>query len=206
MIGFMICHLLYNYYISHYETHDNAVGVSSNHLIENVELKSDYYPVYKDVIVDWNGISLRINHINFRSQDIVKGRDVKNEYEVVLSKKYLPLLNSNIDLVLNAKHYYFKVVGIHDDVLNEEFGQVTSDMLLSLHKSSRDITDYRYVFIVDDYDELNSNIDILKKNGYDLNIIDNEGFGVISSYNTIIAIFTLVSSILLSFLFINIVF
>ncbi len=89
--------------------------------INNLKYIESYEPLYKESKIKNNNTTYLINS-NFQ-KEIVYGRNIKKDNEILVSLLYLEnnnlnyndILNTNIKLTVNKNNYDFKIVGVTND-------------------------------------------------------------------------------------------
>lgn len=177
---------LHNYLLSNKNISSSRIIIISNKKItDNYKLNVKYYLLYDDVNVGFNNVSFYLLNDYFLSFDIIDGRSIENDFEMLVPEIYKGLLNKRVVIKINNINYVFLIVGIYknNNFVNNRYFYTDERTLDILSEYS--FGEYRYVFMVDNYDTLNKNIDLLRRDGYNLSISNNDTLVNINNYNTI---------------------
>lgn len=182
---------------------------SSDPISRDSNLDINYYLLYDDIIIDDITAKYNINYNPFGQYEIVMGRDILNDFEILVSSKYKELLNRNIFIKIDDETYYFKVVGIyHSDgfktdnnlYINERTRNIIRQRNLNLKYP------YHYLFEVDDLKELNNNLDFLVNQGYEVYVGPSNSLVKLEEFSSRIDAIILAEVILLTITFIFIIY
>lgn len=156
--------------------------VTDNKLIDNSYDISPHYLLYDCLDINYFGQDYSLIYTDINSLNI-NGRNIENEYEIIISDKYRNHLNKYIDIKINGDIYKFLVVGTFEDtnLINDKYIYISKDTLNYLYNKYNGNT-YNYIFLVRGYDDLNSSIDLLRKNGYSSSVISNNYSTLIYNY------------------------
>lgn len=202
-IGILIT--LYNYLTSTNSLFNSKIIVISDSKFDiDYDLGIDYYLMYEDIEVDFYN-SYNLSSLVF-PLNIIDGREIKNNFEILVSKEYKNLLNEKIVVKIRNNKYSFLVVGIYDDSYMINNNYIFSNLkTFDILYEDLNVSLYKYVFVTNDYNDINTKIDLLKSSGYRLTIYDNENLNKMNNYNVIIDVVILFIVIFLSIIFIFIV-
>lgn len=180
ILGLLYCYLTKNPYITN-------LSVNSNRKISNnYDLGMDYYLVYEDIVAEFYSIRFFLNYIPSISFNIEFGRMIENNFEIIVSSKHRSLLNKKIKLVVDSEEYYFLVVGVYSDtMLIKEDYIFSNNSTMNILYENNSISNYNYIFNVNNYLKLNKSIDLLKYDGYGVSIENNSNWEKLDNYNTI---------------------
>ncbi len=183
-IGLILLAGIYIYNIHVSKSYKNYITVASNKIIdEKYELTAEYYLIHKDYKIVSDRFKFFMNYLFIEDDDIVIGRNVESDFEVVLSKKYEYLFDEKIPVKINDKFYVFKVVGIFDDfALTDNYVGVNFSTLELFNNSDDGV--YFYMFIVNKYKQINDSLDILELANYDVVVKLNDNSMRLSNYTS----------------------
>ncbi len=209
IVGLIILNYMYGYVMENKSSSFFINVESSDPISRDYNLDINYYLLYDDIIIDNITEKYNVKYDPFSQYEIVMGRDVRNDFEVLVSSKYKTLLNRNIFIKIDDETYYFKVVGIyHSD------GFIT-DNNLYINEKTRNIIrqrnfnskyPYHYLFEVDNLKELNNNLDLLVNHDYEIYVGPSNSLVKLEEFSSRIDAIILADVILLTITFIFIIY
>ena len=188
---------LYSYVSNEYKTYDNNVLITSDKVIDDYDLGNEYYIYYNDINTKLHGKDIVIN----MSFSICK--DIDNAFEIIVPYKYRSLLNKRVNIMINNSNYSFLVIGVSDDVFDNNFIYTNSETMRIIYNENFETDYYTYRFIVDDYESLNSSLDVLSSYDYDVSIGFNRVFADMTNYDSLL---DLIIVFILFFIFVILIF
>ena len=195
---------LHHYLFQNKDIYNSMVFVKSDKLItQDYTLYSPYYLSYDDIDVSLFNNKFKFIYSLNSSCDISYGREIRYDFEILLSNKYNNLVGNRIPLFINGDRYYFLVVGTYHNInpfYNKYIYMSESSLKYLYSLYEHDI--FNYTFIFDDYNDLNKDIDYLKEEGFSMvipytNVVERmDNYNV---YNTgvVLGVFDLISVIVL---------
>lgn len=157
--------------------------VTNDMIIDDSFNINDHYLLYDSLDINYFGRDYSLLYTDIHSFGI-DGRNIENDFEIIVSDKYSEHLNKNIFIKINGDIYKFLVVGTFESnyIINDKYFYTSKSTLDKLHESYS-FGKYNYIFLVTGYTDLNHSIDILRINGYSSRVISN-------SYSTLVYNYT----------------
>lgn len=195
---------VHDYLIKNKDIYNSMVYVISDKLItSDYTLYSPYYLSYEDIEVSIFDKDFTFTYSLLPSYKIYNGRDIENDFEILLTNKYSNLIGKKIPLFIEGDIYYFLVVGTYFN-MNPFYDNhiYMKESSLSYLYSIYEPDYYNYTFIFDGYTDMNIDIDYLKENGYSTTILYTNTVERMDNYNVIndaimLAVVNLMSAVVL---------
>ncbi len=131
--------------------------------LKNIE---EYYPLYTNFSGKNNGHEVSVNV--FHNDEIIMGRELINDNEVIISKFYYNILGLSTDdivnkreinIVLNHQNLNFNIVGVTSN------NKINILMSTKIFEKITAVKPYQYYVLVDEY----KNVDIVRNKLFELN-------------------------------------
>jgi hypothetical protein len=189
--------ILYNYISKEYKTYDNNVFIITDKVINDYDLGNDYYIYYNDINTKLHGKDIVIN-MSFSICETIE-----NAFEIIVPYKYRSLVNKTVNIMINNSNYSFLVIGVSDDVFDNNFIYTNSETMQIIYNENFKVDNYTYRFIVDNYASFNSSLDILNSYDYDFSIGINRVFAYLTNYDSLL---DLIIVFIIFFIFVILIF
>lgn len=182
-IAIIILGIFYYHLVYVYDLPLLKIIVTNDMLIDDSFNINDHYLLYDSLDINYFGRDYSLLYTDIPSFGI-DGRNIENDFEIIVSDKYSEHLNKNIFIKINGDIYKFLVVGTFESnyIINDKYFYTSKSTLDKLHESYS-FGKYNYIFLVTGYTDLNHSIDILRINGYSSRVISN-------SYSTLVYNYT----------------
>lgn len=203
-IGSIVSFIVFCFIVLFYNYADVQILVKSDsRLAMSYQDKIDYYYIYDKINFCFLNKTLYLKNDMFSKREIKSGRNIINDYELIVSDEYSFLLNKKILININNKLYEFLIVGTYEatNILDMKNVYTSGGTLESLYNYSNN--NFYYIFIISDYHKLNENLDFFSSLGHDVEIITTNMFDDLYSYAIVKDLFMLLS---IMFLFIYLVY
>ena len=181
-------------------TNSKTLIKSTSRLPMNYQGEIDYYYMYDRIKFDFNNESYYLANDIFSEIKVNYGRNVENDFEILVDDKYRKFINKKILLNINNELYEFLIVGTYKSTNIYESKKFyvtgsTIDYFSNYPKES-----YYYMFISDEYPLLNEDLDFFSRMGYEVEIIPTNMFDDFYTYRVKKDTF-LMASVMLVFMF-----
>lgn len=203
-IGSIISFIIFCFLVLFYNFTDVQILVESDsRLAMSYQDKIDYYYIYDKINFCFLNKTLYLKNDMFSKREIKSGRNIINDYELIVSDEYSFLLNKKVLININNKLHEFFIVGTYEatNILDMKNVYTSGETLESLYNYSNN--NFYYIFIISDYHKLNENLDFFSSLGHDVEIITTNMFDDLYSYAIVKDLFMLLS---IMFLFIYLVY
>lgn len=203
-IGSIVSFIVFCFIVLFYNYADVQILVKSDsRLAMSYQDKIDYYYIYDKINFCFLNKTLYLKNDMFSKREIKSGRNIINDYELIVSDEYSFLLNKKILININNKLHEFFIVGTYEatNILDMKNVYTSGGTLESLYNYSNN--NFYYIFIISDYHKLNENLDFFSSLGHDVEIITTNMFDDLYSYAIVKDLFMLLS---IMFLFIYLVY
>lgn len=156
--------------------------VTNDMLIDDSFNINDHYLLYDSLDINYFGRDYSLLYTDIPSFGI-DGRNIENDFEIIVSDKYSEHLNKNIFIKINGDIYKFLVVGTFESnyIINDKYFYTSKSTLDKLHESYS-FGKCNYIFLVTGYTDLNHSIDLLRMNGYSSSVISNRYSTLLYNY------------------------
>lgn len=203
-IGSIISFIIFCFLVLFYNFSDVQILVKSDsRLAMSYQDKIDYYYIYDKINFCFLNKTLYLKNDMFSKREIKSGRNIINDYELIVSDEYSFLLNKKILININNKLHEFFIVGTYEatNIIDMKNVYTSGETLEGLYNYSNN--NFYYIFIISDYHKLNENLDFFSSLGHDVEIITTNMFDDLYSYAIVKDLFMLLS---IMFLFIYLVY
>lgn len=181
-------------------TNSKILIKSTSRLPMDYQDKIDYYYIYDKIEFSFNNESYYLANDIFSEIKVNHGRNVRNDFEILIDDKYRNFIGKKILLNINNELYDFLIVGTYKPSNSYESKKfyVTGTTIDYFSIYPKDA--YYYMFISDEYPLLNEDLDFFSLMGYEVEIITTNMFDDFCTYRIKKDTF-LMASVMLVFMF-----
>lgn len=182
LIALFLLGILYYHLVYIYDLPLLKIIVTNDMIIDESFNINDHYLLYDSLDINYFGRDYSLLYTDIPSFGI-DGRNIENDFEIIVSDKYSKHLNKNIFIKINGDIYKFLVVGTFESnyIINDKYFYTSKSTLDKLHESYS-FGKYNYIFLVTGYTDLNHSIDLLRMNGYSSSVISNRYSTLLYNY------------------------
>jgi len=181
-------------------TNSKILIKSTSRLSMDYQDEIDYYYLYDKINFNFSNKTYYLINDTFSKLKVKFGRNVINDYEIVVDDKNRSLINKKILLNINDKIHEFLVVGTYEssNIFESRNVYTNESTLESLYNYSLD--EFYYIFISDEYPLLNEDLDLFSSLGHEVEIVTTNMFDNFYTYRIMKDTF-LMASVMLFFMF-----